>query len=67
MFSHRMAAAALEASIKTNSGYSVWPGQEAGRSWGLLVGLVEELLEGGQAWLAGRARCWLPGGRHDLG
>ena len=25
MFSHRMVAAALEASIKTNSGYSGWP------------------------------------------
>ena len=29
MFSHRMAAAALEASIKTNSGYSGWPGAQA--------------------------------------
>ena len=41
--------------------------QEAGRSWGLLVGLVEELLDGGQAWPAGGASCWLPGGRHDWG
>ena len=41
--------------------------QEEGRSWGQLVGLVEELLEGGQAWPAGGATSWLPGGRHDWG
>ena len=31
MFSHQIAAAALEASIKTNSGYSVWPGSGSRR------------------------------------